>query len=57
MYNFLLVLILIEIFQNQIRRIQDEIDRTESKLETMTTNEGGRKRGKKDDPKKNDKEV
>lgn len=48
---------LIVIFQNQIRRIQDEIDRTESKLETMTTNEGGRKRGKKDDPKKSDKEV
>uniref|UniRef100_A0A915CM52 CCR4-NOT transcription complex subunit 3 n=1 Tax=Ditylenchus dipsaci TaxID=166011 RepID=A0A915CM52_9BILA len=49
----------IDWLNNQIRRIQDEIDRTESKLETINTeaSAGGRKRGKKDDSKKNDKEV
>jgi hypothetical protein len=44
--------------QCQIRRIQDEIDRTESKLETLSsTADTGKKRGKKDDSKRNDKEV
>ncbi|KAI1721082.1 NOT2 / NOT3 / NOT5 family domain-containing protein [Ditylenchus destructor] len=38
--------------------LNDEIDRTESKLESMNTAEstGGRKRGKKEEAKKNDKE-
>lgn len=49
---------LIYAFQTQIRRIQDEIDVTESKLEILISSDGGRKRGgKKDDSKKNEKEV
>jgi CCR4-NOT transcription complex subunit 3 len=45
------------ILQNQIRRIQDEIDRTEAKVEALSVAEAGRKRGKKEDVKKSDKEV
>lgn len=46
----------IEWLNCQIRRIQDEIDRTESKLETLSSNpDMGKKRGKKDN-KGNDKE-
>jgi len=45
-------------FKCQIRRIQDEIDRTESKLETLSSSaDTGKKRGKKEDAKKNEKEV
>uniref|UniRef100_A0A914HT59 CCR4-NOT transcription complex subunit 3 n=1 Tax=Globodera rostochiensis TaxID=31243 RepID=A0A914HT59_GLORO len=47
----------IEWLNGQIRRIQDEIDRTESKLETLSSMaDTNRKRGKKDDGKKNEKE-
>ncbi|KAL7078783.1 hypothetical protein ACQ4LE_001934 [Meloidogyne hapla] len=47
----------IEWLNCQIRRIQDEIDRTESKLETLSSSaDTGKKRGKKDDAKKNEKE-
>ncbi|KAL3117087.1 hypothetical protein niasHT_007490 [Heterodera trifolii] len=47
----------IEWLNCQIRRIQDEIDRTESKLETMSSMaDSNRKRGKKDEAKKNEKE-
>nr|CAD2155315.1 unnamed protein product [Meloidogyne enterolobii] len=47
----------IEWLNCQIRRIQDEIDRTESKLETLSSSaDTGKKRGKKEDAKKNEKE-
>ncbi len=48
----------VEWLQTQIRHLEDEIDKTEAKIETLgTTTEPGKKRGKKDEPKKSDKEV
>lgn len=39
-------------FQCQIRYLEDESDKTESQIESLSTSEQTRKKGKRDDPKK-----
>ncbi|KHJ95978.1 Not1 domain, CCR4-Not complex component [Oesophagostomum dentatum] len=46
----------IEWLQNQIRELSDEADRTESQIESISTADGGKRRGKKEDGKKGEKE-
>ncbi|KAI6176878.1 hypothetical protein M3Y97_00846500 [Aphelenchoides bicaudatus] len=46
----------LEWLNTQIRKIQDEIDRTESKIESCSSAETGKKRGKGKDDKKQEKE-
>lgn len=44
-------------FQSQIRLLEGKSDKTESQIESLTTTEQTRKKGKRDDPKKGEKEV
>ncbi|KHN84724.1 CCR4-NOT transcription complex subunit 3 [Toxocara canis] len=46
----------VEWLQCQIRYLEDESDKTESQIESLSTSEQTRKKGKRDDPKKGEKE-